>query len=286
MQNLFFKNTLIFLFSGLLLSCGPDGPSSSPEFSPVDENGIFGGIDAHLSSKLSKKVLMLKAYIPMSRNQDILGSSDTFIGNAYCSATAVTRNIILTAAHCLMTEPGTAYQIEIQKPDGSVSAHKVIASFQHSKYKNGDPKYDIMLMRLAKDLPADIETVRLPEAYNFLKPTFVNVAGYGKTDGRLTSKEGVGKLRIATVPVLKYQAHSREFIVDSSRGQGSCGGDSGGPLFAYREGVDYQVGIVSRGNGKNPRDSSPHRNVCDGRTINVRVDYFLGWIKQGIEALK
>lgn len=78
------------------------------------------------------------------------------------------------------------------------------------------------------------------------------------------SAEGDGELMKTQAPVKDVFDH--EFILDETK-NGTCEGDSGGPVFVEENGVQYLVGITSRGD-----------LLCNGQGIYTSVPSFIEFL--------
>ena len=159
----------------------------------------------------------------------ILGS-----GGTACTATAIARELLLTAAHCVL--PGSEYKLVGSAP-GQAPVLKDITRIEH------DPRFDlkrlfghlatadVALIKLAEPLPAKIPAVPLgaEEEPVAVGAAFV-VAGYGVTvrgDGR-----SGGTVRSATLVATGQPGSLQIRLFDpntrgDSPGLGACAGDSG-----------------------------------------------------------
>jgi hypothetical protein len=181
----------------------------------------------------------------------ILGS-----GGTACTATAIARDLLLTAAHCVL--PGSDYKLVGSAP-GQAPVLKDIARIEH------DPQFDlkrllghlatadVALIKLAEPLPAKIPAVPLgtEEEPVAVGDAFV-IAGYGVTvrgDGRTG-----GTVRAATLVATGQPGSLQIRLFDPKTkgdgpGLGACAGDSGAPVFRDKDGRTVITGIVSWSTG-------------------------------------
>lgn len=80
------------------------------------------------------------------------------------------------------------------------------------------------------------------------------------------SAEGDGELMKTQAPVKDVFEH--EFILDEAK-NGTCEGDSGGPVFVEENGVQYLIGITSRGD-----------LLCNGVGVYTAVPSFIDFLIQ------
>ncbi|MFM6928031.1 MAG: S1 family peptidase [Bdellovibrio sp.] len=277
-----------FLFIGiatLLVSCA----DSSGTYDQVavgefgEAAGIIGGTEAPARSILANRVLSLIIRIPQAPVwQD--GAMVVPQVGVQCTAVALTKRVILTAAHCWNANPGSYYSVHVPDQSGKIVEVPVVDKKVHERFRLGSYEYDLALFRLGKDLPANIEMARLPEFKDQIKPLYINAAGFGKSVGMKSSEKGVGVLRIATLAVRDYDYRPTSFEVDQRGGKGICQGDSGGPAYAQFQGKAYVVGIVSRSRGQE-KSENIHRNICDDAGFFIKIDSNLNWIREYTAAL-
>jgi hypothetical protein len=211
----------------------------------------------------------------------ILGSYGTA-----CTATAIARDLLLTAAHCV--QPGADYKLVGSAP-GQQPVLKDIARIER------DPQFD--LKRLFGHLAtADVALVKLPEPLPSGVPAVriggdgeavavgdrLVVAGYGVTvrgDGRTG-----GTVRAATLAVTGQPGPLQIRLFDPQTkderaGLGACAGDSGAPAFRDTDGSLTIVGVVSWSTG--PKLSAG----CGGLTGITPLVRYRGWIVDTARAL-
>lgn len=211
----------------------------------------------------------------------ILGSYGTA-----CTATAIARDLLLTAAHCV--QPGADYKLVASE----VGHPPVMKDITHIER---DPQFDlkrlfghlatadVALAKLAQPLPAKIPPVALgaEEEPVAVGDAFV-VAGYGVTvrgDGRTG-----GTVRAATLVATGQPGTLQIRLFDPrTRGQtaglGACAGDSGAPVFRDNDGRVVIIGVVSWSTG-------PKLNAgCGGLTGVTPLGRYRSWILDAARAL-
>jgi hypothetical protein len=211
----------------------------------------------------------------------ILGSYGTA-----CTATAIARDLLLTAAHCV--QPGADYKLVGSVP-GQQPVLKDIARIER------DPQFDlkrlfghlatadVALIKLPEPLPSRIPPVRIGSAGETVAVgDMLVVAGYGVTvrgDGRTG-----GTVRAATLVVTGQPGPLQIRLFDprtkdESAGLGACAGDSGAPAFRDSDGNLTIVGVVSWSTG--PKLSAG----CGGLTGITPLVRYRSWIVDTARAL-
>jgi hypothetical protein len=200
-------------------------------------------------------------------------------GGTQCTATAIARDLLLTAAHCV--QPGSEYKLAASAP-GERPVLKDIARIE--RHPQFDLKRlfghlataDVALIKLAEPLPAKIPPVPLgaEEEPVAVGDAFV-VAGYGVTvrgDGRTG-----GTVRAATLVATGQPGSLQIRLFDpktkgDSPGLGACGGDSGAPVFRDKDGRIVIIGVVSWSTGPKLGDG------CGGLTGVTPLARYRAWI--------
>ena len=204
----------------------------------------------------------------------ILGSSGTA-----CTATAIGRDVLLTAAHCV--QPGADYKLLGSELGQPPVLKAIIRIEQHPQFDikrllNHLATADVALIKLAEPLPARIspafiaggsETVAVGDS--------LVVAGYGVTvrgDGRTG-----GTARAATLVVTGQPGSLQVRLFDPqskglSAGLGACAGDSGAPMFRTSGAGPAVLGVVSWSTGPNLTAG------CGGLTGVTPLARYRGWI--------
>lgn len=211
----------------------------------------------------------------------ILGSYGTV-----CTATAIARDLLLTAAHCV--QPGADYKLAASPP-GPAPVLKDIARIER------DPQFDIKrlfghlatadvaLLKLAEPLPAKTPTSSLDaEEEPVAVGDALTVAGYGvavRGDGRTG-----GTVRAATLVATGVPGSLQIRLYDprtkgETAGVGACAGDSGAPAFRDRDGRLVVIGVVSWSTGPQLSEG------CGGLTGVTPLARYRAWIVETARSL-
>jgi hypothetical protein len=211
----------------------------------------------------------------------ILGSYGTA-----CTATAITRDLLLTAAHCV--QPGADYKLA-DTWSGQTPTLKDIARIER------DPQFelkrlfahlataDVAMAKLAQPLPANIPPVALDDGTRpatagdaFVVAGYgVTVRGDGRTGGTVRAATLVATGKPNTLQLRLVDPHTN----DARPGLGACAGDSGAPAFRDDGGHLAIVGVVSWSTG--PKLSAG----CGGLTGVTPLLSYRSWIVDTAAAL-
>jgi hypothetical protein len=202
----------------------------------------------------------------------LTGSHGTF-----CSGVALARDLVLTAAHCVL--PGATYKLvefdtarqPVLKDIASIARHP---EFDVNAVLRHRVTADVALLKLAA--PLKVAPAMLAPPGNPVSPgdRFV-VAGYGLTV-RGDGKTG-GTVRAATLIATGQPGTLQIRLADpATRGEraglGACTGDSGAPAFRDIGGTLAVIGVVSWSTGPAATDG------CGGLTGVTPLTRYHGWI--------
>jgi secreted trypsin-like serine protease len=205
----------------------------------------------------------------------ILGS-----GGTACTATAIGRDLLLTAAHCV--QPGAEYKLLASEPGARPPVLKSIVrierhpQFDIARLFNHLATADVALIKLAEPLPARVSAAPIAAGSETVTVgDSLVVAGYGvavRGDGRTG-----GTPRVATLVVTGQPGPLQIRLFDpitkgSSAGLGACAGDSGAPAFRISGAGPTVVGVVSWSTGPNLTAG------CGGLTGVTPLARYRGWI--------
>ena len=218
-----------------------------------------------------------------------VGSSVVTILSSYgtfCTATAITRELLLTAGHCI--EPDGAYKLADTVP-GQVPALKDVArtarhpQFDIKRMLSHLATADVALLKLAGPAPVRVTPARLGDAGELVAiGDMLTVAGIGVTAHGANRLDGL--VHTATLTVTGHPSSFEIRLFDpatkgTSAGLGACTGDSGAPAFRAENGGLVVVGIVSWSTGPNLSGG------CGGLTGLTPIATYRRWIADTARSL-
>jgi MYXO-CTERM domain-containing protein len=184
---------------------------------------------------------------------------------AACTATLVGKHTVLTAAHCVLTETAPYNQLQpVEFYVGGFSGTRYVAAsvVTHPNYAGGNQS-DFAVVRLATDVQGVTPMIVATSAPQ--SGETVELVGYGKTSESGPDDFGVRRTASNTISKINAQYFS---VYGASGAIGNiCNGDSGGPTFARRNGIELLIGVHSTKGGS-----------CGVEGNDMRVDAFYGWI--------
>lgn len=186
------------------------------------------------------------------------------LDHGQCTGTALTKDLVLTAGHCMIGE-----KIRV-RAYGDRKLHRVERAIRHPEYLAArldiSLNVDLAVLKLATSLPERTKPALLARRSTSAGEA-VLVAGYGLDDPDAANV--TGHARMATLVALDNRVGVQvQLRAPARQGTelGACAGDSGGPAFAIRDDL-VVVGVVSSG---------PER--CGGFTLVTPTAPYYSWI--------
>ena len=245
----------------------PQGPSSLQL--GEGSSSIVGGEETREGSPEAKSTVNIMLRDPSNPSKI----------KQHCTGTLISKQLVLTAGHCIVTTNANLYRIYLgpaQSRDSSSSPDSfftVESLIRHEKYNDGiivNPSnefFDIAMLKLSREIPEPYIPARLPSS-NLELGSGENllISGFGKKleFGRIVPSQ---KLRSAEVKVENGNLSPTHFstrVVSS----GVCDGDSGGPAYINDGHSLTLVGVTSFGDSR-----------CSESNFFVAVSRFLNWIQ-------
>jgi trypsin len=216
-----------------------------------------------------------------------------------CTGTVVAPRLVLTAAHCAISEAGRVqrganYRVITgvadlkQKGAGQVSSVAEVVAFPGFRTPTLIGDAALLVLSAPVSAPA-IPLAGSSDGALYAGGTQLNIAGWGLTNGGATRTPTVLREGQTVIQSAGYCERAAKKIVPTFNGRhqlcavskpryevSSCHGDSGGPGIAHRpDGSSVQVGVISLGAAE-----------CDPRSpeIQTRVDTISSWVNEWIVA--
>ena len=197
-----------------------------------------------------------------------------------CTGTALARDLVLTAAHCVAAKAGyevKAFQTGAAIKVASLTTHP---GFNLASYAASRATADVALIKLSAPLPDIVVPASLAAARRVAVGETLTIAGFGVTTER--TDHGLGQPRMARLAVTGKPGSLQIRLYDDATrnlrpGLGACTGDSGGPAFDG-EGP-LVIGVVSWTTAAGDEDG------CGGLTGVTPLLLYRAWIVEKATAL-
>jgi secreted trypsin-like serine protease len=194
-----------------------------------------------------------------------------------CTGTALTRDLVLTAAHCVVRPERYTVKAYQNGEEIAVRAITRHPRFSYESYAASRATADVALIKLASPLPDLIVPAALAAARRVQAGETLTIAGFGTIAAG--SARGLGVPRMAKLAVTGKPGSLQIRLYDAatrngSAGLGACTGDSGAPAFDGEGplGIGQVIGIVSWSTA--PADEEG----CGGLTGLTPLLLYRGWI--------
>lgn len=278
----FFRVWFLYLLAFSLTGCG----RPALHYAEQDhQDEILGGKIVQASSVFAKKVLYLA--LGVNRTKTKFGTTMTF--EKVCTASAISKNILLTAAHCVTDLKPSEINVAVssnplktKKLDSSAWVNVEIIEI-HPQYKM-DPSIanDVALIKLSSNLPTE-RISKLIEPNQVTKNMQMILVGFGVTNTDESISSNASKdsdsLLNYVLKNINYNPLDQKIIVNQTDQSGICSGDSGSPGFIYDKArKEFAViGIASyvfQQKDKLAGEMEP----CHGTGVYMNVLTFKKWI--------
>lgn len=196
-----------------------------------------------------------------------------------CSAVAIGRDLLLSAAQCL--RPGITYKYIVKGPTDRPLVQDIARGERHpnfdlQKLLNRIATPDLALIKTRYALPAQIPSVPLSTASVAVGDTLF-IVGFGLTVAGDPNTGGTAHL--AKLVVTDHPDRLQIHLIDpKNEGLGACSGDAGAPAFRSDGGNLTVVGVVSWSTG-------PGSAGCGELTGLVPLQPYRAWILDTARAL-
>jgi secreted trypsin-like serine protease len=190
-----------------------------------------------------------------------------------CTGTALTRDLVLTAAHCVAR--AQSYEVRPFQTDVAIGVRSVALHprFDLAGYSASRATADLALIKLTTDLPDIVVPAALAAARRVKTGETLTIAGFGTVAAG--TERGLKQPRIAKLTVTGIPGSLQIRLYDNATrnarpGLGACTGDSGAP--AYDGEGPLVIGVVSWSTAAGDEEG------CGGLTGLTPLIAYRAWI--------
>ncbi|KAF8777436.1 chymotrypsin-like elastase family member 2A [Argiope bruennichi] len=232
--------------------------------------------DCGVANERTSKIVGGAVVTPYKYPWMVTVQADSANGLSVCGGALITRQYVLTAAHCLEDHWSVSVGIavhDLARPGQMIPASEKII---HPNYI-GEPFYDVGLIKLSEavTLSEEVGTLCLPHNVKYEQPgRHAFAAGWGRIRPPTSPKGKDGPVRrfLKEIDLKILQADEWLISAEGITGSGVCNGDSGSPLFTrYEDGRFHVIGVTSIG-----------LKYCSGPSFYPRISALNQWIMSNI----
>lgn len=188
-----------------------------------------------------------------------------------CTGTAIARDLVLTAAHCVAADT----RVKIFQTGQTIAVRGIARHprFDRTAYAASRATADVALIKLAARMSELVVPAKLAPARRVAVGETLTIAGFGVTAAG--TARGLGVPRMATLTVTGKPGSLQVRLYDRAtrnlrNGLGACTGDSGAPVFEPAS--EAVMGVVSWSTA--PADAEG----CGGFTGVTPLLLYRAWI--------
>lgn len=238
-------------------------------------SGIVNGKTVGYGSWLEKSTVHLISGV-RDENERILTGE--------CTATVISPNVLLTAAHCVLEtrrnmKPGTSFGYAVFGANPTCQPEKRATRELYFRDVIVHPDFsmkvigvnDLALIRLEKAIPKEFSPISVIHSSENQKlsdaSTQFLAAGYGRTEGYDKENQFAPRLRVTQMKYVQPEGNqTANDLVFDQRETGWCSGDSGGPIYARFGKKTILAGVISAvGNEKG-------KEACNGVGFAMSIE--------------
>jgi secreted trypsin-like serine protease len=193
--------------------------------------------------------------------------------SGFCTGVVLTRDIVLTAGHCVSGASNLAVYVGGEPiPISNASIHP---EYHANAVKTRQRSIDLAMVKLSRPLPAHLRPVRLSTRGSLKVGDTFYIAGFGLA--REGDERSAGTLRAGTIAARAPLSTILLWADDPTKqGFGACTGDSGGPIFSADANELVAITVWSRG---------PNGRQCGELTQGALIAPQRNWINSTLESL-
>ncbi|CAH0490950.1 unnamed protein product [Peronospora farinosa] len=217
--------------------------------------GLLGGTPVSPDGALNDRSLQQKSYTTGIRKTIDPKSSDDF---SFCGGALITHHHVLTTATCVKDGNAKFVSVGAIYINGGEDGDeiKVVSVTKHPHFNNITLSNNFAVLKLAREVKADIKPVKLPTPGTEIQPgKWATAHGWGLTSADGMASDVLLKLDQQLISNEDCRKKLGSITIDMTHvcaggevGKSPCQGDTGGPLiYENSNGDDVLIGLISGG---------------------------------------
>lgn len=288
MRNFKPLHVIAYLFIATLIGCADQKPVTA-NFENKDKSQIVGGKALKYSDSTASYVVFISTENDQGHNE-------------ICTGTFISKNLILTAAHCIARDKD-GMSVSFRPKDFAETQNivdvEIVEAYKLDFSDLGVTRNDMGIIHFKGGLPAGATIAYLPPPNNgkefTTQPLSFLAVGYGRNTGLKLedpmASNGEGILRFKNIVSAPVTSLMDIFKIDQFKNKGGvCFGDSGGPALVKDTKTNRTtiIGIASAvltqraGAGINPDDDCQNESMY--MNMYFYSKHFSAYVKKAVEA--
>lgn len=217
-----------------------------------------------------------------------VGLVDRVSRKVFCSATLISKNLVVTSSHCLVRKKSANIELMFGKSvsDPDITFLQATDFLRYKNFQKYGPNFDIAWLRFKGEVPPNFKPIEILNSPAKLIPgAELSIAGYGKkaTNCAFLDEDCKGgDLLTVRTRIRSYINENRLrhlIVIGPQANNGPCFGDSGGPAYFRTNKRWYLAGNFMGWDKVLVPEHLP--SICDtGEAIYNYTGQYVSWIEE------